>query len=74
LEVRAEGQTLGRVVARDRVAWQPFTLDTSAIAGREVALTFVITATRDGGRHYCFDAGFAAPSDGPVDASDGGTP
>lgn len=56
LDVLVDGKELGSFTCNNEKGWKPWRVDTSARAGQHAELAFVISTSRAGGRHYCFDA------------------
>ena len=59
LEVVISGGPRQVLTAHNRRGWSAFALDTSKLAGKRADVTFTISTTRAGGRHYCFAAEIA---------------
>lgn len=56
LDVRVDGESLGRVVHEDDQGWRGFEVATGAHAGRRAAVQFVITSPGARDRDFCFQA------------------
>ena len=56
LEVEVGGKLLEKLVRTNSKGWTGFRVPTAGFAGKQADITFTVTTTSAGGRHYCFDA------------------
>ena len=56
LEVKIGGKVLETIVRANFKGWVGFRVPTTSLVGKKSDVTFTITTTQAGGRHYCFDA------------------
>ena len=56
LTIRINGRVAGTFVRPNRKGWQPWRVDTKHLAGQIARVTFAVTSSNAGARHYCFDA------------------
>ena len=56
LEVKVDGKTLETLVRANVKGWVGFRVSTKELAGQKADVSFTVSTTSAGGRHYCFDA------------------
>jgi hypothetical protein len=57
IDVLVNGESIGRLKVPTEKGWHPWELDTSGVDGETGTLEWIVSATRTGKQHYCFDGG-----------------